>query len=85
MAKIGFCACEHLDFSDNYAAEKRPIQLRKETKAFWLKPVTGSQPEKVQYCKKLGQLNNPEACTSGMEAMCGEYREIMHVAEVNDD
>lgn len=84
MAKVGFCACEHLDFEGNYAAEKRPIELR-ETKVFWLKPVVGSKPEEVQYCKKLGQLNKNNACTSAREAMCGEYREVKHVVEVNDD
>jgi len=82
--KIKFNACEHLDFGDNYAAKKDLIALG-ETKVFWMRPTVDPElPTMVQFCKKRGRLNSPEACTSARKAVCGEYYEVRHNVEVED-
>jgi len=77
--EIKFKACEHLDFSDNYAANKEPIGIKGETKLCWDRPVIDeSYPRLVQFCKKRGRMNNPECCTSEETKMCSDYNEIEH-------
>ena len=51
--EIKFRACIHLDFSDNYVAEKELIESCGETKVCWDRPVIDeSYPKLVQFCKK---------------------------------
>lgn len=79
MKKIKFKACKHLDFSDNYSAEKALIDIKGEIKVCWDRPVIDeSYPALVQFCKKRGRLNNPECCLSEDNKMCSDYEEIEH-------
>ena len=85
MATIKFKACESLDFDNDYAAKKDLIALG-ETKVFWMRPTVDPElPTMVQFCKKVGRLNSPEACTSCGKAMCGDYVEILHEVEVETE
>ena len=81
-----FTACKYLDFSEKYtdAAEKQLIGIGN-GKVFWMRKLKydPSQPAMVQFCKKRGRLNNPEACLSLKKAVCGDYEEIVH--EVADE
>ena len=79
--KIKFRACEHLDFSDNYTANKEPIIINGETKLCWDRPVIDeSYPRLVQFCKKRGRMNSPELCTSKETKACSDYNEIEHTS-----
>jgi hypothetical protein len=79
--EIKFHACEHLDFSDNYTANKEPIQIKGEIKLCWDRPVIdNSYPRLVQFCKKRGRMSNPELCTSEETKQCSDYNEIEHIA-----
>jgi len=76
-----FAACKYLDFSDNYYNATK--QVLGGGKVFWFrKAVIGGTPSMVQFCKKRGRLNSPEACTSEHYAKCSDYVEIEH--EVDD-
>ncbi len=70
-----FTACKHLDFSDSYAAKK---QVLGSGKVFWLRDVGPNLPSMVQFCKKRGRINDPEACTSEQHAACGDYENFNH-------
>ena len=39
MDTINFIACKHLDFDDNYHAEKNLISVNGETKVCWDRPT----------------------------------------------
>ncbi len=77
--KLTFTGCEHLDFSDNYAAKKEPIGIGNETKICWDRPVIDeSFPALVQFCKLRGRLNNPEMCLCEKTKQCSDYVETSH-------
>lgn len=84
--EIEFTACEHLDFSDSYAAKKDAIVIGSETKICWNRPVIDSSyPSLVQFCKKRGRLNSPESCLSESCKMCSEYNDFSHIVTFEPD
>ncbi len=81
--KVKFNACEHLDFSDNYNAEKALIAFYDTTKVCWDRPVIDdSYPRLVQFCKKRGRLNHPESCLCEKNKQCSDYKDIEHIVEL---
>ena len=77
--EIQFLACEHLDFSDNYAAQKDAISTKFGTKVCWNRPtIDSTYPSLVQFCKKRGRLNSPEACLCQANAQCNDYNDFNH-------
>ena len=82
--EIKFRACIHLDFSDNYVAEKELIENCGETKVCWDRPVIDeSYPKLVQFCKKRGRLNNPESCLCEEYKLCNDYEETTHIVTID--
>lgn len=82
--EINFLACEHLDFSDNYSAKKEEISTKFGTKICWNRPVIDSTyPRLVQFCKKRGRLNSPEACLCESNKMCSDYKNFNHTVTYN--
>jgi len=80
--KIKFTGCEHLDYGDHYTAKKELIVTSGVTKVCWNRPVIDSSyPSLVQFCKKCGRLNNPEACLCEKYKMCNDYNEIEHIVD----
>ena len=73
--EIKFKACKYLDFADNYSAKKVLFG----TKVCWERKIVDVLfPRLVQYCKKSGRLNNPEACLREVDKMCSDYKEFEH-------
>lgn len=82
---IKFKGCKHLDFSDNYAAKKELINIGDETKVCWDRPVPDdSYPALVQFCKKCGRLNHPEACLREQDKHCSSYEEYEHEVTIKE-
>jgi len=79
--KIKFEGCEHLDFLPNYGNCKR--QEIAGGGLFWMRDVDPSMPSMVQFCKKRGRLNFPEACLKKGE--CSDYKKIEHCVDVGLD
>lgn len=75
---ISFKACEYLDFSDTYSAEKHLISVGGCPKAFWMRNVEADLPSMVQFCKLRGRLNEPQACLDAGHAYCDKYNEVTH-------
>ncbi len=74
-----FTGCEHLDFSDNYAAKKESIEIMGETKICWDRPVIDeTYPALVQFCKLRGRMNHPEMCLCERTKQCDDYLEVNH-------
>ncbi len=85
MEEIKFTGCQDLDFSDNYrpTCKRQLIKSGADAKLFWMRHDYGeSNPLMVQFCKKRGRLNNPEACLSEAHSACNDYEEIEHVVMV---
>lgn len=79
MKAIEFKACEHLDFSDSYTAEKNLINSYGETKVCWNRPVIDSSyPSLVQFCKLRGRLNHPESCLCDKLSQCSDFNIAGH-------
>lgn len=79
METIKFTACKHLDFSDNYTAEKNLISTCGETKVCWDRSVLDdSYPRLVQFCKLRGRMNNPEMCVCEQNKQCSDYEDFEH-------
>ena len=84
MKTIKFTACKHLDFDDNYSAEKVLISGCGETKVCWDRPVVDeSYPGLVQFCKKRGRMNKPELCTCEEKKGCSDYEDFNHEINLN--
>ena len=75
---VTFTACEFLDFSDNYVAEKNLIQQGAGVKVCWDREVPMDRPQLVQFCQKRGRLNFAEACLDEGKKQCHLYREFTH-------
>ena len=83
MKQITFTACEHLDFSDKYCAEKNLINLQGETKVCWNRSVIDSSyPALVQFCTKRGRMNSPEMCVCERTKMCNDYKDFKHKVDL---
>jgi len=89
--EIKFAACEHLDYSDEYArACSKQLVITKslshydEEKVFWYRHGAKEQgnPEYVQFCKKRGRLNNKTDCLCSEDARCSLYNEVEHSVEI---
>jgi len=77
--ELKFTACKHLDFSDEYAAKKEPINIMGKEKVCWNRPVIDdTYPKLVQFCKLRGRLNNKDACLFKMTKECSDYDETEH-------
>lgn len=84
--EIKFLACEHLDFSDNYAAKKEPIATSEGTKLCWNRPVPDeSYPALVQFCKKRGRMNYPTACLCERNQGCSDYKDFEHITTFDSE
>ncbi|MET4696967.1 hypothetical protein V5J34_004933 [Endozoicomonas sp. NE35] len=80
--QIKFTACEHLDYSDIYSATCTKEVLHP-GKFFWMRPKSYEGcPQMVQFCKKRGRLNNPEACLCERNKHCDDYKEYEHTVEI---
>lgn len=84
MKQIRSNGCKHLDYNSRYSANKKrdpkgfAYQIRQD---FYEK---NQDKLKVQYCRKHGILKGSECCTQHKYAKCNEYKEHVHVVEVED-
>ena len=78
VKEIKFTACEHLDFSDHYTAQKALVSVG-ETKICWERKDPEGVFKLCQFCKKRGRMNSPEYCVSEKTKGCSDYKEIEHV------
>lgn len=76
MYEYEFIACKHLDFNPDYIGNRQAISFHG-TKLCWKRPEDFGG-NLVQFCKKIGRLNNPEACLDKEHAGCDLYEEFMH-------
>ena len=77
--ELTFNACKYLVFSDSYTARK---QIIGDGKVFWLIDVDSDLPAMVQFCHRIGRLNNPEACLCEANKYCNDYEDFKHVVNV---
>ena len=82
---IIFKACKHLDFSDNYDAEKNLISNYGETKVCWNRKITPYEgaPKLVQFCKLRGRMNDPKFCLDEYCQGCQLYEEHTHTVKLD--
>ena len=73
--EITFTACQDLDFDDCYDAKKVETT---NSKVCWERGVEEDLPQLVQFCKKRGRLNSPNACLCEQNKKCSDYVEKEH-------
>ena len=84
VEELKFTACKFLDFTDTYSAKKELINNLGVTKLVWHRKVLDTTyPSLVQFCKRIGRLNNAEACLCKLTAQCNDYEEQEHIVSFN--
>jgi hypothetical protein len=83
---LEFVACSQLEFDDSYTNYKsgvrRQIINHDGTKLCWKRFDPEGVMMLVQFCKRRGRLNRPQACLSKEETHCPDYNPIIHRVDV---
>lgn len=78
-----FKACKYLDFYGKYIGCHKEVLAN--GKVFWFREKADpSMVPMVQFCKKIGRLNHPQACTSDIFKMCRDYEESLHEVPISE-
>lgn len=82
MTTVTFNACKFLNYDDRYAAKKELISSSGEIKVVWNRLVPdASYPSLVQFCGKVGRINQADGCLCKEKAQCHSYKEFQHTVD----